>query len=807
MQSVPVVWGSATPSVIEADTETVTLSWGSSGADYCEANGEIFPTSGSIASGPFPAGNHSQSFSCTNAMGSSHYTLYWSAEPPAPPTPVLHSFVLSPAVVQVTDPISLSWSSSHADTCTASTSDVFPANGSMAYPAGTLPAGHHTFSMYCEGVGGVSNTLFASITVEAPAPEPVLHAFAFSASTIYQDDSVSVSWNSSDADICTVAGQGNFPASGTEVFPANSFPVGVSSYTMSCSGQGGTSNAITDTLTVLEPLPPVPSVPDGLASTDTNPFTGASYTISWGAVTGATSYQLHQNGAPTTISGTSQAFSQSNTGTYSYQVSACNSAGCSAQSAAISVLVDDPPPPDPLFLIGFDGEYSGFWPVSSSSSDLYIVRNNADGNHEGVTHFILVEQPDGSYTLNANPTAAQISQFDLTTPAAIAYELADINLDGAMDMVLLDSANVASGIVYASTSSNSAPIAYKHIDEEFIEFFADLYQGILDPDYFYDTAYENNWGTWTYSPDLEFLAFNTVMLHKSGQLFRPGLINYPPQEPISGTPFYTDISEAYDGENEPYWCDETFGFYGFNQVTGSWWVEGWYLPAWFTPDYSYFNEDAMEVAAPIVAYLDAESSATIPAIVFQILEDILGTNHDLDDEPAIYNLIRRMGQVLFGFGVEQEAELPQILAKVELLYTELLGGVVPYARHAYLQVTFPNGNRYMTGGWPEDEPTFPPFGYLATDWALNPTNQEEFEDYGKYIVFRQLVGHTTLSEASISGSMNTVTAIVNSCDIPYWLVTNNSNAYAFQSVPVITGLPRPRQQAWAPGSGATIPCP
>jgi len=91
------------------------------------------------------------------------------------------------------------------------------------------------------------------------------------------------------------------------------------------------------------------------------------------------------------------------------------------------------------------------WPTTPSNSNLYVVRNNADGNYEGVTHFILVEQLVGSYTLNANPTSVQISQFNLTTPAAIAYELADINLDDVMDMVLLDSANVASGIVYAAT--------------------------------------------------------------------------------------------------------------------------------------------------------------------------------------------------------------------------------------------------------------------------------------------------------------------------------------------------------------------
>ncbi|MEC8860917.1 MAG: hypothetical protein VYE29_13080 [Pseudomonadota bacterium] len=525
-------------------------------------------------------------------------------------------------------------------------------------------------------------------------------------------------------------------------------------------------------------------------------------------MSGATSYQLYENGSPTSRSSTSISYSKSSAGSHSYRVSACNSAGCSAQSGAISVTVSEPPPPPAINLIGFDPEYKGFWPSSSSTNDLYVERQSTDGNNEGVTPFILVEQTDGSYSLNANPTAAQISQFNLSNPATIAYELIDVNLDGAIDMVLLDSSDEATGIVYAATTTQSAPEVYKHIDAEFVEFFSDLYQGISDPDYFEDTALSNGWGDWVqYGPYIQSY-WDTAILHLSGQTFVPiGLP--PPPEPIYFYPG-SDVSAAYVQTTQPYWC-AIAGQNGYRFHNGVWEVLGAYREAEFVPDFSNFNEDAIEVAAIVNTYLATESASSIPLIVFQILEEILGTTHDLDDEPKIYSVIRHIGQVLFGLGVEQEVELPQFLGKVELLYTDIgLTALPPFARHAYLQVTFPNGNVYVTRGGPQEDPDFAPFGYIETQKADNTVVEiapADFRDIGAPILFRQLVGYTSMTESFVNIQMSGASANVNGCNIPYLLITQNSNSYAFQSVPIVSGLTRPKPVVWAPGANAIIPCP
>ena len=70
-----------------------------------------------------------------------------------------------------------------------------------------------------------------------------------------------------------------------------------------------------------------------------------SYTLSWGAVTGATSYTLQEQvngGAWTTIqsgSATSEALSGKGNGSYGYQVQACNAGGCGPWSGTGTITV------------------------------------------------------------------------------------------------------------------------------------------------------------------------------------------------------------------------------------------------------------------------------------------------------------------------------------------------------------------------------------------------------------------------------------------------------------------------------------
>ncbi|MDO0925981.1 glycoside hydrolase family 18 protein [Streptomyces sp. TG1A-8] len=84
-----------------------------------------------------------------------------------------------------------------------------------------------------------------------------------------------------------------------------------------------------------DPAPTVPSAPAGLAVSGT---TSSSVSLSWSAVPGATGYDVYRDGTKVTaVTGTSATVAGLSAATsYSFQVTATNSAGESAKSAAVT---------------------------------------------------------------------------------------------------------------------------------------------------------------------------------------------------------------------------------------------------------------------------------------------------------------------------------------------------------------------------------------------------------------------------------------------------------------------------------------
>ncbi|MFF7235815.1 glycosyl hydrolase family 18 protein [Streptomyces collinus] len=84
-----------------------------------------------------------------------------------------------------------------------------------------------------------------------------------------------------------------------------------------------------------DPAPTVPAAPGGLSVSGT---TSSSVSLSWSAVSGATGYNVYRDGTKVTaVTGTSATVTGLSASTsYSFQVTATNSAGESAKSAAVS---------------------------------------------------------------------------------------------------------------------------------------------------------------------------------------------------------------------------------------------------------------------------------------------------------------------------------------------------------------------------------------------------------------------------------------------------------------------------------------
>jgi hypothetical protein len=162
--------------------------------------------------------------------------------------------------------------------------------------------------------------------------------------TLSEGQSFTVDWISSNATNCTLSSASLF-TSGVQsngstgvIDPAHPYyPVdgGSRTFNITCTGLSG---SISDSVTVIRPLAPQPpSAPvfTNISTVCTAPnATTGQITISWGGVSGATSYKVFRNGVliATTVS-TTYTDTGLNTGTlYTYTLKATNSVGDSAFS-------------------------------------------------------------------------------------------------------------------------------------------------------------------------------------------------------------------------------------------------------------------------------------------------------------------------------------------------------------------------------------------------------------------------------------------------------------------------------------------
>lgn len=149
--------------------------------------------------------------------------------------------------------------------------------------------------------------------------------------------------------------------------------------TQACNASGcGTYSAVATTVVTRPPASaPVLTLPASSSN--------GSFTVSWSAVTAATTYELQElvGGAWTALqSGTarSRALSGRATGTYSFRVRACNAGGCSAYSAsgAVSVLLVPQSAPTLTVPGSGPGAYTVSWSTVATASR-YTLQQRVDG--------------------------------------------------------------------------------------------------------------------------------------------------------------------------------------------------------------------------------------------------------------------------------------------------------------------------------------------------------------------------------------------------------------------------------------------
>jgi hypothetical protein len=160
--------------------------------------------------------------------------------PPPPPAPAA-ALSANPTLVNAGQSSTLSWSSTNATTCTGG---GFSASGTSG-SAVVTPSATTTYSVTCSGNGG-SATATAKVTVTAPpSPAPTASLSANPAS-INAGQSSTLSWSSTNATSCT---GGGFSSGGAISGSAVVTPSTTRTYSVSCTGDGGSASAST-TVTV-----------------------------------------------------------------------------------------------------------------------------------------------------------------------------------------------------------------------------------------------------------------------------------------------------------------------------------------------------------------------------------------------------------------------------------------------------------------------------------------------------------------------------------------------------------------------------
>ena len=282
-----------------------------------------------------------------------------------PPTVTLSA---NPTTVSAGGSSTLTWNSTNASACVASGawSGSQPTSGSQS----VTPGGTTAYSLTCSGTGG-SASQSVTISVSGSQAPPAVYLAAFP-QTVSPGTAVGLGWATSNASSCTATGGW----SGAQALTGGTtvYPVTTTSYTLSCSGPGGSANAsVTVVVASATPSVSLAASPPAIAS-------GGTATLQWStngmiscAAAGGWSGSKALNG--------SQQVSPSATTTYTLN--------CSASAPPSQQLVRN-------------GSFSGIVTEWSLSTDFFANSNFGSCNLTCPGYAYLADPNSGSLSASNN---------------------------------------------------------------------------------------------------------------------------------------------------------------------------------------------------------------------------------------------------------------------------------------------------------------------------------------------------------------------------------------------------------------------
>ena len=222
-----------------------TLTWTSSNATSCTASGDWSGNkslSGTELTDILTA-PATYTLACAGVGESVSKSVIITINIPPPPNAPTMSFSANPTTIDPNQSSLLKWSTSGADSCTASGdwSGDKPLNNTAGETTGSLSASA-TYTLACTGAGGTT-TRTATVTVNIPPPPPASLLFEANPKSLSSGQTTYLAWDAQNTTSCVASGDwsGSQPANGTFISPPlTSGKI----YTLTCTGPGG---SITDT--------------------------------------------------------------------------------------------------------------------------------------------------------------------------------------------------------------------------------------------------------------------------------------------------------------------------------------------------------------------------------------------------------------------------------------------------------------------------------------------------------------------------------------------------------------------------------
>jgi hypothetical protein len=356
----------ASPSALQTG-QSATLSWTTSNATSCTASGGTgaapwsgsAPTSSStFSSGTLStAGVYNFTLTCTGPGGTSLPAATAVTVTSAPPPVTITSFTATPMILLSGQSSSLAWTTNGATACTASGGSGSDGWGGTVAPASTGTSigplnsiGVYVYSLVCTGPGGTSLPASAIVTVVLATPAATINSFTANPTVVQAGQSTSLSWSTGNATSCTAGGgTGSDGWTGTVGTSSTGMSIGPLSagsitYTLTCSGPGGSSAPNSLTVVVNPATPPAPIVT--LVANGASPATvapGGTLTLAWSS-TNATSCTA-SGGSSSNWSGTQSLSSTGISvtpvtvpGVYSYTLTCSGTGGSGSSTVQVTVM-------------------------------------------------------------------------------------------------------------------------------------------------------------------------------------------------------------------------------------------------------------------------------------------------------------------------------------------------------------------------------------------------------------------------------------------------------------------------------------